>query len=295
MAVQDEVARNFTNLFAALRASIVQQLFSIWYGMGDYHGREMDGWLDLALPLVQAGQETSASATATYIQMQMEVMGSESQATIPPIDLVTGSAIRNGVPSEEVYSRPMKEVWTALSNGKSIADAIEMGAERLRQLVETDIQLSHTHTARGIFSDNRDVVGFRRVPTGVHTCALCMIASTQRYRKFDLMPIHPGCDCRVAPIISEDTIPRVVDKETLDRIHNAIAEQFGLSSRDARLVDYRKILLVENHGEYGPTLTVAKHKFTGPNDLRGKEAPSWSSDFSDFGNNITGNNVLALR
>lgn len=280
----DEVARNFTNLFAVLRASIVQQLFAMWFGMDNYHGKNMDSWLDLALPLVHAGQETAANATATYVQMQLEIMGADSDIEIPPLELVTGPAIRNGVPSEEVYSRPLKDVWTALSRGKSLEEAIQAGAERLRQLVETDIQLSHTHTARRIFSSRADVKGFRRVPTGAYTCALCMVASTQRYRKLDLMPIHPGCDCRVAPIITEeDTIPRVVDKETLDRIHEAIAKQFGISSRDARLVDYRKIMVVENHGEYGPTLSVAKHKFTGPDDLR-TEAPAWSNDFSLFAN-----------
>lgn len=282
MAVEDEVARNFTNLFAVLRASMVQQLFAIWFGMGNYRDPDVSSFLELSTPLVAAARETSAQATATYIQFQLELQGADSDFEMPPIDVIAGDAIRNGVPMEEVYARPFKELWTALSRGHSLEEAIQMGADRLRQLVETDIQLAHTHTARDIFSSRKDVMGFRRVPTGAYTCALCMVASTQRYRKLDLMPIHPGCDCRVAPIISEDTIPRVVDKETLARIHSAIEKQFGLSASDARSIDYRKILLVEEHGEYGPTLTVAKHKFTGPDDLSAKstEANAWSSDFS---------------
>lgn len=278
----DEIAFQFTGLFSALRAAIVQQLYAIWFGMGSYRDADVAEFLDIALPLIRAGQETSATATATYMQFQLESQGSENLLEMPPLELVTGPIIRGGVPEEEVYSRPFKAVWAALGNGHDIREAIQMGADRLRQLVETDIQLSHTHTARNIISTRKDVVGFRRVPTGAYTCALCMVASTQRYRKLDLMPIHPGCDCRVAPIILEDTIPRVVDRETLDRIHEAIAKQFGISVRDARQIDYRKILLVENHGEYGPTLTVAKHKFTGPNDLsaKSKEASFWSTDLS---------------
>jgi hypothetical protein len=274
----NEIAIQFTNLFAALRAALVQQLYALWFGLGDYRDANVNEFLDVALPIIQAGQETSAYATTTYLQFQMN----DDSLEVPPIDLVTGEIIRGGVRPEEVYSRPFKEVWTALSNGHDIAEAIRMGADRLRQLVETDIQLVHTHTSKNILGNRRDVMGFRRVPTGAYTCALCMVASTQRYRKLDLMPIHPGCDCRVAPIISEDTIPRVVDRETLDRIHEAIARQFGMSVRDARQIDYRKILLVENHGEYGPTLTVAKHKFTGPDDLsaKSKEAPNWSNDFN---------------
>ena len=287
MGAEVQVAESFTNLFSVLRASIVQQAFAMWFGMSSYRDPDISDWLELALPLVQAGQETSSTATTAYIQMQMDVLGNDGIITPPEINLVTGSAIRNGVPPEVVYARPFVDVWTALSNGKDFAEAIQMGADRLRRLIETDLQLSHTHTARNIFSRQNKVQGFKRVPTGSYTCALCMVASTQTYRKFDLLPIHPGCDCRVAPVISEDTIPRV-DKETLERIHSAIQKQFGLSARDAREVDYRKITLVEEHGEYGPTLTIAGHKFTGPDGLKGKEAPSWSTDFSDF------NNALAL-
>lgn len=279
--VEDEVARNFTNLFAALRASMVQQLYAMWFGLENYRDSDARGFLDLSTPLVRAARETSAQATMTYIQFQLELQGSDSN--IPPIDITAiGDGIRNGAPIQEIYGRPFIELWSALKNGHTLEEAIRMGADRLRQLVETDIQLAHTNAARSVFSNRQDVMGFRRVPTGSYTCALCMIASTQRYNKLDLMPIHPGCDCRVAPIVSEDTIPRVVDKETLARIHSAIEKQFGMSAIDARSIDYRKILLVEEHGEYGPTLTVAKHKFTGPNDLSAKstEANAWSPDFS---------------
>lgn len=282
MAVEDEVARNFTSLFATLRASMVQQLYAMWFGLGNYRDANAKDFLDLSIPLVKAARETSAQATMTYIQFQLELQGSDSTVDMPDMQVVAGDAIRKGTPIEEVYARPFVELWTALKNGHTLEEAVQFGADRLRQLVETDIQLAHTNTARSIFSTNKDVKGFRRVPTGSYTCALCMIASTQRYRKLDLMPIHPGCDCRVAPIISEDTIPRVVDKETLARIHSSIEKQFGMSASDARQIDYRKILLVEEHGEYGPTLTVARHKFTGPNDLSAKstEANAWSSDFS---------------
>ena len=281
MAVEDEVARQFTGLFATLRASMVQQLFAIWFSLGSYRDLDVPNFLDMSMPLVTAAQETSAQATFTYIQMQLELAGVDSEMDLPPLGDITGPNLRNGTPPEVVYTRPFKEVWTALKNGYSFDDAIRMGSDRLRQLVETDIQLAHTHAARNAFSRRTDIAGFRRVPTGDYTCALCMIASTQRYRSFDLMPIHPGCDCRVAPITNKDTIQRV-DKETLERIHQSIEKQFGMSARDAREIDYRKILLVENHGEYGPTLTVAKHKFTGPNDLSAasKEAGSWSDNLS---------------
>lgn len=263
LSTADSIAVDFTNIFAALRASIVQQLFAVWYGMGNYRDANIDDWMGVALPLIQAGTETSVVATTTYLQLQMELLGLDATGLeIPPYEFVTGEAIRNGVPPEVVYSRPFKEVWNALSNGYTLEDAIDMGANRLRQLVETDIQLSHTHTSRRVLSQRNDVVGFRRVPTGVYTCALCLIASTQRYNKFDLMPIHPGCDCRVAPIVSDAPVSQVIEPERLEAIHKAIEDQFGYSPRDAREMDFRKIMIVQEHGEFGPTLAVSGHKFT---------------------------------
>lgn len=266
MAVEDDVARNFSSLFSTLRASMVQQLYAMWFGLPNYRDKDLEEWLDISLPLVRAARETSATATTTYIQMQLEVMGSEDSIEMPPFGDM--DFIRGGVSLEEVYSRPFKEVWTGLSRGKTLEESIEDGANRLRQLVETDIQLAHTHVSRNILSKKTNVVGFRRVPQGAYSCALCLVASTQRYHKFNLMAIHPGCDCRVAPIISEVNVPQVMDKELLDQIHDAIARQFGISSRDARKIDYRKILLTREHGEYGPTLTVAQNNFTGPSQLR---------------------------
>lgn len=250
------IAFDFTRLFAALRANIVQQLYVTWFGMGSYRDGDLNSFLDLALPLVQAGEETSAMATTTYLQMQMQMLGANGELIIPDLSTVTGAAIRNGVPPAEVYSRPFKELWTALSKGQTFDEAVQFGADRLRQLVETDLQLSHTHTSRSLLSGRNDVVGFRRVPTGEFTCALCLVASTQRYHKLDLMPIHPGCDCRVAPIIGEGNQPQVIDPGFLDEIHKAVERQFGVSARDARQIDYRKIMTTYEHGEFGPTLAV---------------------------------------
>lgn len=264
----DQLAFSFTNLFSSLRASLVQQLYAVWFGMPSYGGSaDIDQFLEVALPIVRSGQETAALATSTYIQMQMELLGGDSDFEFPDISLVTGEAIRNGVPSEVVYARPFVEVYTALKNGKTLEEAIEQGATRLRQLIETDIQLSHTNTSRNILSKRSDVVGFRRVPTGAFTCALCLIASTQRYHKLDLMPIHPGCDCRVAPVISEEASGRVLDPVLLEDIHRAIEDQFGFSPRDARQIDFRKIVITREHGEYGPLLARAGDRFTGPAQL----------------------------
>src|SRR5690349_11055041 len=163
------VALDFSRIFGALRASVVQQLLTVWYGMPAYRDGNVDDWLGVALPLVQAAEETSAVATTTYMQIQMQLLGSDDTLDIPDMSLVTGEAIRNGATPEEVYYRPFKEIYNALSNGIDFDTAVDYGAERLRQLVETDIQLTHTNTSRTLLSQRNDVVGFRRIPTGEFT------------------------------------------------------------------------------------------------------------------------------
>ncbi len=253
-----QIAIAATAVYAALRASLVQQLLTLWYSLAEYGSEMLQEFLELVIPLVEASREASADTTLSYMALQLENLGLD--VGVSP-DL-SGLDIRNGMSLEEVYGRPHKVVWTKLSEDVPFDLARDYGAERLRQLAETDLQLTHTNTSRRLLADRNDIVGFRRVPTGDYTCALCLIASTQRYRKFDLMPIHPGCDCRVAPIVSDEPVDQVLDPVALEGIHEAVENMFGFSDRSGRKIDYRKLLVVKDHGEYGPTLTKSGNKFT---------------------------------
>lgn len=62
----------------------------------------------------------------------------------------------------------------------------------------------------------------------------------------------------------------MIDEETLAAAHEAIMSTFGISDAAARNPDYRKLILVRNHSELGPLLTVKSHRFTGPEALKSK-------------------------
>jgi len=114
----------------------------------------------------------------------------------------------------------------------------------------------------GYFSGcvNRDTVR-------VISSALCYVASTQRYSRGDLLPIHPGCDCGEEPIYGSSGVSDTIDEQLLDATHQAIDERFGEFDFGGRTVDYRKAIIVREHGELGPVLTVKGQHFTGPNDI----------------------------
>lgn len=116
-----------------------------------------------------------------------------------------------------------------------------------------------------------------------------------------------NCDCVVMPILGDKDPGRLINSarlaegaaptgETLSGVpvygdddlidlgflnneaHKAIIEEFGEMAHDARRLDYRKILIVSEHGEMGPILRVARHKFTkrqiNERDLAARGRPS---------------------
>ena len=185
---------------------------------------------------------------------------------------MTGTDVLRGQPPDVVYKRPFKEIEWKLSQGKTLGEALDAGARRFWDIVNTDLQLSKTHATRdylGRASEDpgNQIVGFRRVPRSGATCALCLLASTQRYHSFALMPIHPNCRCGVAPIVGTEDPGRTIDWSLASQVHEAVRRDLGDKYVDpgGRLGDmhYRDVLIVNQHGEIGPVLGVRGQNFAG--------------------------------
>lgn len=196
-----------------------------WRSLDAYRDADIDRFVNLAVPMVIAGERTIAQLTHAFL----------TQAGAVPEPLragdVTGAATR-GVEPAEVYRRPGVAVWTALSRGASLADAVDRGLTRATNLAMTDLQLARTRTVASV-----GVTRFKRTLSGLENCDLCALASQNVYYRGDLMPIHAGCDCGIVPVtFGTDT---------------SIAE--GLA--------------VHQHGELGPVLTVEGQHFTSASDI----------------------------
>lgn len=235
-----------------------------WLAQGAYRDRDVDRLVSLIVPRVQAGQVQVANLTSVYIA---SIDSLHSKGAPGPVKVDTEAVTtRRGVPAEDVYRRPATTTYTALADGASYHEAVDQGISRLMALVGTDIMLALVFQSRESLSRSRFKM-YRRVLTGRENCALCTIASTQAYHRGDLLPIHPGCDCRVQPIRSDEPIPQVIDHERLEGTHNLVRDFAGTEARDGREVDYRQLIVTEHHGEYGPTIAWRAHKFTGPDGL----------------------------
>ncbi|WP_228973390.1 hypothetical protein [Streptomyces sp. DH12] len=207
-----------------------------------------------------------ASLTATYLETLYREIADEPSRVRLDLDDVTGRALR-GVEPAEVYSRPFVEMRTALAAGESLDAAVVRGARRLETITKTDLQLARTHTVREVTAEQPGVEYTVRELQGEYDCALCMIASTQRYHKRELAPIHPGCDCLVKTVRADYDPGQIIDEERLERIHELVEEAIGQADRGGRAVDYRKIIIANEHGEIGPVLGFRGQRFTGPDDI----------------------------
>ncbi|MFB7919217.1 hypothetical protein [Streptomyces sp. NPDC056061] len=258
--------RRYGAAVGSVWSSTLGRVTRTWTGLGSWRDTDVRRFERTALPVLLAGQRQVASLTASYLeQLYREVDGRARRVDLD-LDTVTGRALRDVDPAE-VYRRPFKEVWAALGDDVSLDEALNRGAYRLETIAKTDLQLARTHTVREVGEQMPHFTYTVRELQGEYDCALCMIASTQRYLKRDLAPIHPGCDCLVKLVTADEDPGQVIDEEKLERIHDAVEEALGKSDRGGRAVDYRKIIVANDHGEMGPVLGFAGQRFTGPDDI----------------------------
>jgi hypothetical protein len=247
--------------------------------MGSWRDADVKRFQRQALPVILAGERQIANLTAAYLEQLYRDVDAHAGPVSLDLDSVTGQALR-GVDPTDVYERPFKDVWRALSDGEPLDVAVDRGAHRLETITKTDLQLARTHTVQALAPDMPKFVYTVRELQGEYNCALCMIASTQRYHKRDLAPIHPGCDCLIKLVTADEDPGRVIDEAKLDAIHKAVDDALGTHDRSGRAVDYRQIIVSNEHGEIGPVLGFSSHNFTKPGDINADHNEHSSSDHS---------------
>ena len=255
--------------------SIRQQITAFgqayWDSLPHYRASAVEDMIEAITPRVTAGQLRIADLTRAYLAQCARELG--WKVVLPSIDQDEIRGAR-GVDPRVVYRRPAVDVYTALAAGKPLPQAAAEGRLRLTQLIGGDMQLAKVHASRQSMRGYPEEGQFyRRVLTGRENCALCVVASTQRYYRGDLLPIHPGCDCDVQPLPPGLAVNQVIDEDLLEQVHQITADRLGVSDRGGRTPDYRKLLTVSEHGEYGPTLSWAQPKAKPKTKAGGAEPP----------------------
>lgn len=255
----------------AIRQQITAFGQAYWDSLPHYRASAVEDMIEAITPRVAAGQLRIADLTRAYLAQCARELG--WKVVLPPIDQDEIRGAR-GVDPRIVYRRPAVDVYTALAAGKPLPQAAAEGRLRLTQLIGGDMQLAKVHASRqSMRGYPAEGQFYRRVLTGRENCALCVVASTQRYYRGDLLPIHPGCDCDVQPLPPGLAVNQVIDEDLLEQVHQITADRLGVSDRGGRTPDYRKLLTVSEHGEYGPTLSWAQPKAKPKTKAGGAEPP----------------------
>jgi hypothetical protein len=254
----------------ALSDRVIAALKRLFVTPGSWRAADMERFVAQAVPLLEGGQLHLAALTALMVAEQAsQAVG----AVIAPPGIPAAAAVnlRTGVDARDVYQRPFVTVYTALSRDVVLPRAVELGATRLAQIAELDLQTTYAHASRAAMLQLPEGIrprSWRRVPVGPRNCAMCLVASTQRYHIETLNPIHPACDCQVAQVFDADP-GQVLDPDLLERVHTAVEALTGQSDRGGRTPDYRELLVssTATHGELGELLVRPGDRFTGPADL----------------------------
>lgn len=255
----------------AIRQQITAFGQAYWDSLPHYRASAVEDMIQAITPRVTAGQLRIADLTRAYLAQCARELG--WKVVLPSIDQDEIRGAR-GFDPRVVYRRPAVDVYTALAAGKPLPQAAAEGRLRLTQLIGGDMQLAKVHASRqSMRGYPAEGQFYRRVLTGRENCALCVVASTQRYYRGDLLPIHPGCDCDVQPLPPGLAVNQVIDEDLLEQVHQITADRLGVSDRGGRTPDYRKLLTVSEHGEYGPTLSWAQPKAKPKTKAGGAEPP----------------------
>lgn len=306
MAEVDDLARVQQAHHAALLAlrstagGLVEDAFDAYADLDD---AGLAAFSTEAARISRAAQDRTAVLASGYLSANDAILGEGGPVSIPT------PTIRNGVPAEDVYARSIVEARARVARGMPAEQALNAARSRASGTARTDVILSNRASVAAGAEGRPHVVGYRRVLTG-KSCALCATASTQRYKRADLQPIHPSCDCDVAEIYGTADPGQVVNQQLLDDLQAAATEdgrpdywngpyvvdetgavryaknEYVKAPDGSRLLGpngkpVRRTVpgdevkpRVRKHGELGETLTDRRHDFADADSIGSVELPT---------------------
>jgi hypothetical protein len=196
---------------ARLRGVTVAQVRRAWARWQPITAEAAAGFRGEVVPVVAAAQSIAVAGGLAYVAQQLAVEGIGA----PDVD---GAALAATLrPADEVVQRSVIHVRSLLAAGVPVSTALARGLDLAERNAAMDVALANRAASAAAMAAEPRIVGYRRVPDG-GACVFCLMASTQRYGREELMPLHHRCGCDVAPIFGDADPGQVIDRALLDRL-----------------------------------------------------------------------------
>lgn len=265
----DQYAAATERLSAQTSAAVI----AAYSGVNYYNAVAVAAAAEQAADTSNTAALIAAGLAAQYLGLTTsQILG--SAVGVPNLPL---PPLRNGVPLPRVFERVAKFYRRKVSQGVPADRALEQALRLATTLADTNVRLAERDASRQILTylaPRVGIEGYRRVVrpelSRTGTCGLCLVASDQRYNVADLMPLHANCKCVVLPIIGDIDPGSSLNNLSLGDVYDAAGGT--TAGRALKKVRYR----VNDHGELGPVLTNAAHKFTSADQLEGYDPSSGS-------------------
>lgn len=190
-----------------------------------------DRFVELVVPVITAAQVQAVTLTDAYVS---------AAAGVPPVGITLEELARRlrGVDPEEVYERPFRSTWYALSQGRDVSDALAAGRARAVMTASTDVSLAMRAAFAVAGASIVAVERFVRVGGG---CELCAEVEGEEYADGGDMELHPNCGCSLEPVVEG-------------------SEEFNAQGSTGALEESDTVS-VHDHGELGPLLANEGDEF----------------------------------
>lgn len=193
------IARRHTALRRRTAAAATMAAERAWVGMDPV---DLAGSWSLAKPrilaAVTAGQRAVASTASTYVADLVTAQDAAPTATqqIDPSAFAGISA--DGRSLSDLMQLPIATVYSRLSQGADVREALSLGGGLLSLLADTEVADAGRGADSVAMAAETKVEGFIRIVSGA-ACGRCAILAGRWYRWNAAFQRHPHCHCQQVP------------------------------------------------------------------------------------------------